>query len=57
MVLEDIIRKGYNWRLLYLEDGTLIKVKVNDINVRNVEGNSKLNSQNAGVNSAITPIK
>ena len=28
VVLEDIIRKGYNWRLLYLEDGTLIKVKV-----------------------------
>ena len=55
MVLEDILRRDiigdyFTWRMV-------LQLKLNDINVRNVEGNSKLNSQNTGVNSAITPIK
>ncbi|WP_305557486.1 hypothetical protein [Methanobrevibacter sp. V74] len=51
-------RKGYNWRLLYLDDGTPVRIlKLSDINVKNVKRSSKLNSLNTGENSAIIPIK
>ena len=50
-------RKGYNWRLLYLDDGTPVKIKVKWYKCKKCKKSSKLSSQNTRENSAIIPIK